>query len=258
MPKNIRKKCLMLSNEGKDGNLQSIFSSIEIMWTLYNKIMNWESIRSKKEDRDFFILSKGQATLGLYVILQEKGFFSWNELKEFCKYDSRFSMQADRTKFNGGIEISAGSLGHGFPMAVGVALANKIKNITSRIYVLVGDGEMNEGTMWEACLLANHKKLDNLCLIIDNNRSIGKMIQIESFEEKLNSFGFKTFQVNGHDDASLECVLKEPSNGAPMAIIANTIRGYGSETLMKDNSWFHRAPNDDELESLLKEVEDFA
>lgn len=255
--KEIRKKCLQISCLGKDANLQSIFSSLEIMWTLYHGVLNWSVDLCQDSNRDLFVLSKGQSTLGLHVILEELNLFQWKELKGFCTYNSRFSMQADRTKFQGGIEVSAGSLGHGYPMAVGIAMANKIKKLPSKVYVLAGDGEMNEGTMWEACLLAAHKKLDNLCLIIDNNDSIGKMVTMEPLPEKLESFGFQTFEVNGHNIDELNQVLKQSCQDKPTAIIAQTQRGYGSKTLMEHNEWFHKAPSEEELQMLLREVDDF-
>lgn len=242
-----------------DGNLQSIFSSLEIIWVLYDRVLNWSKEKCLDDNRDIFILSKGQATLALYTILADKGLFEKKDLESFCKFNSKFSMQADYTKFMGGIELSAGSLGHGFPMAVGVALAAKIKKRCSQIYVLAGDGEMNEGTMWEACLLAADKELDNLCLIIDDNDSIGKMVRLNSLAEKLRVFGFEVYDVDGHDVNALEEVLLLKNMSLkPRAIIAHTIRGYGSKSLMEDNSWFHRAPNEEELAHLLKEVENFA
>jgi transketolase len=227
------------------------------MWVLYDQVINCNKHNYKNEDRDFFILSKGQATLALYVILAEKGILEKEELKSFCKYDSRFGMQADRTKFDGGIEISAGSLGHGFPIAVGVALANKIKRSTSRVFTLVGDGEFNEGTMWEAALLAGFQKLDNLCVIIDDNKSIGSMINMGDMEQKLTAFGFDTLQIDGHNHMDLGVALSKVHFGKPLGVIAHTIRGYGSETMMSDNKWFHRAPNSEELSRLLEEVDCF-
>jgi transketolase len=253
--KNLRKKILEISFFGQDGNLQSVFSALEIMWVLYDKVINLSP--ENYDERDLFVLSKGQATLGLFIILAENGIFSYDELNTFCKFDSRFSMQADKTKFEKGIENSAGSLGHGFPMAVGMAMANKIKGIKSKVITLVGDGEFNEGTMWEAAILAGHKKLDNLCLIIDDNSSIGKMVNMGDMAKKLNEFGFKTTTINGHDCFQIydACTMKH--DGAPHAIIAKTFRGYGCETMMNKSEWFHKAPNKKELEILLREVDSF-
>lgn len=258
--KKIRLRVLEVSHNGHDGNLQSCFSSIEILYALYHGVMNWSPEIAASSERDYFILSKGQSSLALSAVLEEKGLFRENELNDFCKFGSRFSMQLDRTKFpEGGIENSAGSLGHGFPMAVGLANAMKIKGGKNRVYVLAGDGEMNEGTMWEACAFAGAHKLDNLTLIIDDNNSIGRMLDLSPLKSKLEAFGFSISDVYGHNVEQLKNVLNECKNtvGIPQAVIAHTVRGYGSKTLMNDNSWFHKSPNDKELETLKKEVETF-
>lgn len=257
----IRTRLLELSSLGHDGNLQSCFSSVEILHVLYHDVMNWSVEGSRSLDRDYFMLSKGQSSLALSAVLEELGLFSADEVNGFCRFGSRFSMQLDRTKFpEGGIENSAGSLGHGFPMAVGLAHACRIKGAGNRVYVLAGDGEMNEGTMWEACAFAGGHKLDNLTLIIDDNDSIGRMLDLSPLKDKLGAFGFETFEADGHDTESLAVILNRCKEvfGRPQAVIAHTVRGYGSDTLMRDNSWFHRAPNEVELAMLRKEVEVFA
>ena len=261
--KALRKKCLQMSHAGKDGNLQSVFSSMEILFALYNRVMNWSPQIATSPARDYLIVSKGQATMGQYVLLSDLGLFSEDELMTFCKFDSRFAMQADRTKFpEGGIENSAGSLGHGFPMAVGVAMAQKIQGKNNRVYVLAGDGEMNEGTMWEAAIFAAAHKLSNLCLIIDDNHSIQKMLDIGSFESKLRAFNFTVATCDGHNVDEIATSLEKLQttselNQTPACLIARTIRGYGSKTLMTDPSWFHRFPNDEELKNLTEEVDLF-
>lgn len=258
--KKLRRLCLEASNLGKDGNLQSTFSSLEILYTLYNRIFDLEKIKCKDKDRDIFIMSKGQSNLGFMATLTQKGLLAEEELNSFCKLHSRVSMQVDFTKFDTIVENSAGSLGHGFPMAVGVAMAKKIKKAGGRVYCLAGDGEMNEGTMWEAGILAASEKLDNLCLIIDDNKSIADIINIYDIKNKLISFGFNVFEVNGHDVEKLEQILKETKSlkEKPVVIIANTKRGYGSDTLMNEKEWFHKSPNEEELAILIKEVENFA
>ena len=252
---NLRKELLNISNKGHDGNLQSGFSSIEILWTLYDKILNVSPQSVEDEERDIFVLSKGQSTEALLEILATKGFLPKEEMDSFCKINSRISMQADRTKIPG-VEISAGSLGHGLPQAVGMAWAKKIKNKSGRIFCLVGDGEMNEGTMWEALIFAASEKLDNLTVIVDDNDSIGRLINMGSLEEKFRAFGFEVETINGHNEEQIEKSLKVRTN-KPRAIIAKTIRGYGCKTLMEDRSWFHRYPKNDELPALLEEVDEF-
>ncbi len=255
--KELRKKMLHISSIGMDGNLQSCFSSLEILWALYNGIMNINPQNYNNTYHDRFVLSKGQSNLALMTVLAKIGYIPEYELNEFCKLNSRVSMQADRTKFYGLIECSAGSLGHGFPIAAGMALAAKIRNTSEHIYVLAGDGEMNEGTMWETMIFAASENLDNITLIIDDNESINNMIKNGlNLPEKLASFGFAAKIVNGHNIEEIKNVLKNRCH-KPTAVIAKTIRGYGCKTLMKDKSWFHRFPKADELPVLCKEVDEF-
>lgn len=261
----LRERVLRVAHKGGDANLQSAFSAMEILWVLYDKVMHGipgtdsvpQGCGEKDAAKDVFILSKGQSTLAMLAVLERKGILADEELDNFCQYDSRCSMQADRTKFHGEIVSSAGSLGHGFPMAVGLAMAKKIKQEQGTVYVLAGDGEMNEGTMWEACILADTHHLDNLCLIIDDNHSAQKMVNLDNLLPKLEAFGFHTDICNGHDLEALTCALREKCPGMPRAVIAETVRGYGSKTLMNDNSWFHRAPDETELRKLIQEVWEF-
>lgn len=258
--KKLRKSALYLSHKCQDGNLQSVFSCLDIVWTLYDKVMHWDANNLLEEDRDFFIISKGQATLALYPVLIEKGVFREEEIaSEIGTFGSRYCIQTDLTKFNGGIENNAGSLGHGLPFATGIAHANKIKKLTSKVFVLCGDGEFCEGTMWESCIFASAKKLDNLCVIIDDNSSVGAMVDIGDFRHKLHSFGFDVCEVDGHNMDALENTFKimEIKNGRPKAIIAHTVRGYGSKTMTEHDIWFHKAPNEEELAMLKKEVDEF-
>lgn len=260
--KELRNDSLLLSHKCQDGNLQSVFSCLDIVWTLYDKIMNWSVEKATDDDRDFFIISKGQATLALYPVLIRKGLFTMDEVAEHIgQFDSRYCIQTDLSKFpEGGIENNAGSLGHGLPFAVGIANANKIKKSPSRVYVLCGDGEFCEGTMWESCIFASAKKLDNLCIIIDDNNSVGAMVDMGDMQKKLDAFGFDVYTINGHDTDEAEKSFRaamEKQNGRPKAIIAKTVRGYGSKTLTEHDIWFHKAPNAEELEMLCKEVDEF-
>ncbi|WP_066550219.1 MULTISPECIES: thiamine pyrophosphate-dependent enzyme [Bacteria] len=253
--KALRKFILDIAYYGKDANLQSIFSSVEILWTLYYEVMNYDIDNMNDPNRDVFILSKGQSTMGVLAILAQKGFFDKKEIEKACQYNSFISMQADRTKVPG-FEVSAGSLGHGFPIASGVAYGKKIQSYDGHVYILAGDGEMNEGTMWESALFCGSEKLNNLTLIIDDNHSIDAMIDIRSMEEKLKVFGFEVLSVHGHDTSELKRALLYRKD-RPIAVIAETIRGYGSSTIMTDNTWFHRAPLEEELIILKKEIDDF-
>ncbi len=257
--KKLRKHALYLSHKCKDGNLQSVFSCLDIVWTLYDKVMNWSAAQAQAEDRDFFIISKGQATLALYAVLIEKGYFTIDEIApQIGQFHSRYCIQTDLTKFQGGIENNAGSLGHGLPFAAGIAYANKIKKSPSHVYVLCGDGEFCEGTMWESCIFASAKKLDNLTVIIDDNNSVGTMVNMGNMKRKLEAFNFEVASVNGHDMDALKdvfCRFKTQLNSKPKAVIAKTIRGYGSKTMMEHDIWFHKSPNEQELALLTQEVE---
>lgn len=242
----------------QDGNLQSAFSCIDIIWTLYDKIMNWSVEKARDDNRDFFIISKGQATLALYPVLIQKGMFSKEEIEnQIGKFDSRYCIQTDITKFSGGIENNAGSLGHGLPFAVGIAMANKIKKLDSRVFVLCGDGEFTEGTMWESCIFAGDKKLNHLCVIIDDNDSVKAMVNMSDMAEKLKAFHFEVKEVDGHNMEALVETLSCMPEDKPMAVIAHTVRGYGSKTMMENDIWFHKAPTEEELETLKEEVDLF-
>jgi transketolase len=221
--------------------------------------MRWSPETAQDDNRDFFIISKGQAVLAFYAVLIKKGFFSMAEMETIGSFDSRYSNQADVTKFSGGVENAAGSLGHGLPFAAGIAAANKIKNSPSKVFVLAGDGEFCEGSMWEACLFAAGKHLDNLCVIIDDNDSVSAMIDMGEMDAKLKAFGFDVSTCNGHDMKAVETALLEArgQNGKPKAIIAKTIRGYGSPLMMKNDVWFHKAPDKEELSSLIEEIDTF-
>lgn len=254
--KRLRKSILDIAYYGKDANLQSIFSSVEILWTLYYEVMNYDLDNMNDPNRDVFILSKGQSTMGVLAILAQKNFFNKEEFKRACLYDSFISMQADRTKVPG-FEASAGSLGHGFPIAAGMAYGKKVQHQDGHVYVLAGDGEMNEGTMWEAALFCGSERLDNLTLIIDDNHSIDAMIDIRSMQDKMQAFRFEVIVANGHDIADMRKALLYRHNNKPVAIIAQTKRGYGSATIMTDDTWFHRAPSEEELARLKKEVDEF-
>jgi transketolase len=257
--KELRKVSLLLSHMCVDGNLPSAFSCQDIIWVLYDRIMGWTPETSRGEERDFFIISKGQATLALLPVFLEKGFFKMSDVEDIGSFDSRFSNQVDITNFSGGYENSAGSLGHGLPFAAGIAMANKIKKITSKTFVLTGDGEFCEGTMWETCLFAAAKGLDNLYVIIDDNNSVGAMIDMGKLDAKLEAFGFDVYTVDGHKLSDIESVFLKAGiqNNRPKAIIAKTVRGYGSQTLMEKDIWYHKAPNKEELEMLYRELDLF-
>ncbi len=231
---NLRKKIIEISYISKAHHVGSELSCIDILVSLYFKIMNIYPKEPSHPDRDYFILSKGHAALALYVTLMEKGFFSENFLKkEFLSDGGQLGGHPDKD-LEKGIEISSGSLGQGLAIGAGIALINKKDKKKNRTFVLLGDGECNEGMIWETALFAAHQKLDNLLGIIDYNKLQGlgsttKIMNLEPLKEKFESFGWNVQVVDGHDigliTTSIEKIFLQKNK--PNLIIANTVKGKG-------------------------------
>lgn len=251
--KELKRAIVQTSFHAGEGHLGSDFSVLDILWVLYDKVLAVNPKRLNDSERDRFFLSKGQASLALYAVLAEKGFFSKELLKKYCDFESKLGGHLDRNKVPGA-EASTGSLGHGFPMAVGSALGLKISHSRARVFVLIGDGEANEGTVWESALLASHHKLDNLSLIVDYNHSTDRALLVGDLRSKFEAFGWTSATVNGHDHKAIEKVLNIKHPGKPLAIIAQTIKGYGVKMMEGNPEWHHKAPNQEELEIILKEL----
>lgn len=259
----VRSDILKMIHNAKSGHPGGSLSCVEILSVLYNKILNipveWKN-SPNFEKRDRFILSKGHASAALYSVLARKGFFPAEELMTFRKLGTRLQGHpSTRTKLEG-IEVSTGSLGQGLSMAVGVALALKLNNNPARVYALLGDGEMQEGSVWEALMSASHKMLDNLTIIIDKNNlqidgGVDDVKSLEPLDKKLGAFGWHVSVVDGHNEEEIECALKDAAKSDKLcAIIANTIKGKGV-SFMEDNAgWHGKAPNDDELKRALEEL----
>jgi transketolase len=236
----MRKDIVLAAYKAGEGHIVSAFSILDILYVLYNGILG-------PDDR--FILSKGHASLALYAVLGL-------DLSDFGQYNSLLGGHPDRNKVKG-VLASTGSLGHGLPQAVGVALAKKIKNAPGRVYCLIGDGECNEGSIWESCLLAAHHKLDNLCVIVDYNHSNDRSLKIRNISDSLFSFGFGGEFINGHDEHHLFYALTRPIGvefQAPYAIVAETIKGKGCKRMENDPAWHHRVPTAEELPEILEEL----
>jgi transketolase len=249
----LKKEILEVSSAAKEGHIPSAFSIMDILWVLYDKVLNIDPKNPRDPGRDIFILSKGQASLGLYAVLAEKGFLNRKTLNSFCKYNSLLGGHPDRNSVPG-VEASTGSLGHGMPIAVGVALGYKIANKKQKVFVLVGDGECNEGTIWESALLASDHKLDNLCCIVDYNHSTDRALLVGSLEDKFRSFGWKCISIDGHNHEDIEKALRTKRHKQPLVVIANTIKGFGVKTMENNPAWHHRAPSPDELPDLVREL----
>jgi len=252
--KEIRKDILRISHVSGQGHIPTCFSVVEILYAIYSVIRH-NPKDPDWEDRDIFILSKGHASLANYCILAEFGYFDKNKVDSFGGFMSNFGCHTDRFKVPG-VEASTGSLGHGIGIAVGTALGLKIKNSNRRVFVLIGDGESNEGSVWEAIMVAVNLKLNNLMIIYDNNMSHGRGLQISNPVEHFRGFGCQTAEVNGHDVDELKKEIIKKSD-ALKVIVANTKKGYGCKTFEQNHyEWHRRSPKDQEFKKLLMELDE--
>jgi transketolase len=211
---------LMAYASGDEKHEPSAYSTLEVLWVLYDRVLRYDPADPESEDRDRFILSKGHGPLVLYAILALKGFFPARELERFLEWDGILGGHPDRNRVPG-IETSTGSLGHGFPMAIGVALALKAKRIERRVYVLIGDGESNEGSVWESVLLAGDLGLSNLTAILIDNRSSTRTLG--DIAAKFEAFGWDAQTVDGRDEDAIEKALLSPSADRPSLLVAEVL-----------------------------------
>ena len=262
-----RKKLLRYIKKANTGHTGGSLSCVDILNVLYNRILNVSPEKFRDPQRDRYIHSKGHSVEALYVVLADKGFFPESQLETLCQYRSHYVGHPTR-KVNG-IEQNTGALGHGLAFGVGVALAGKKDNAPYKIYTLLGDGELAEGSNWESMMAAAHYGLDNLTAIIDRNNlqitgRVEDVCNIEPLGEKFDAFGWSVKKVDGHDIPALTDVLSAVpfEAGKPSGVIANTIKGKGVSFIENDHRWHHRVPNDREyeqaqreLDSLLAEIE---
>ena len=210
-------KPLLRDLTGDEKHNASAHSTLDVLWVLYDRVMRYDPRNPRSEERDRFVLSKGHGPVAYYAILADKGFFPVAELKKFRQWDGILGAHPDRNQVPG-VETSTGSLGHGLPMAVGMALALRLKQSERRIYVLIGDGESNEGSIWEAILLAGHRHLSNLTCIAINNHS--SSIEFGDLATKFAPFGWAATTINGRDHDQIYNALTHVDNDRPIAIIA--------------------------------------
>jgi transketolase len=249
----VRKTLLDASRASGHGHIPSCFSVVESLFAVY-RTMRHDPARPDWAGRDIFILSKGHASLALYAVLAHFGYFPVDELSSFGTHGSRLGAHVDRRKVPG-VEVSTGSLGHGIGLAVGMALAFRLRASARRVVVLVGDGEANEGSVWESIMIANNLGLANLTIVYDNNGSQQRSLQIPNPAERLRAFGCHVLDVDGHDVAALEGALRQPVDGIK-AIVAATVKGYGCRTLAENvYEWHRRSPNPAELARLMDELD---
>jgi transketolase len=249
---------------GKRGHIGSSMSLVEIMRVLYDDILRYRPNEPDWQDRDRCILSKGHGCLALYVVLADKGFFPLEVLDTFCKRDSILGGHPEAGKVPG-VEASTGSLGHGVPIAVGRAMALRMRKSDSRVFVVTGDGEINEGSVWEAALSASKHRLDNLTLLVDYNKiqSAGftaEILDLEPLLDKWRSFGFAAAEVDGHDvDALRDLIRRTPlTPGRPTAIVCHTVKGKGINFAEHDPEWHHKSSLKpdviDQIKSALEQI----
>ena len=243
---------------GHPGGSMSI---ADILAYLYFEEMNVNPENPKWEDRDRFVLSKGHTAPALYSVLALKGFFPFEELKTLRQHDSRLQGHPDM-KGTPGVDMTTGSLGLGISAACGMALAGKLNNKDYRVYAIIGDGESEEGQVWEAAMFANHYKLDNLCVILDYNGlqidgPVAEVIGPAPFESKLAAFGYNVITINGHDFNEIEAALNaaKECKGRPTAIVANTTKGKGVSFMENKVNWHGAAPKDPDYEIAMAELQ---
>jgi len=237
----LRRAIVQMICAAGEGHIPSAFSIVDIVDTVY----------AVKAPEDRFILSKGHGCAALYVVLAKHGIIPIRDLEEYGSYSSILGGHPDRTKVPG-VECSTGSLGHGFPMAVGLALGQRIQGGNrGRVIVLVGDGECHEGTTWEAALVAQNLRLDNLTLIIDDNKSAAQICPHPDLKRQLWSLGWETRQASGHAPEHIARELLKPQRG-PVALILSTVKGKGVRMLEGHGKWHHKIPNAEEYTEIMK------
>ena len=257
----IRKEIVTALHSAKAGHPGGSLSATEIFTYLYFEEMNVDPKDPKKADRDRFVLSKGHTAPGLYSTLAQKGFFPKEDLVTLRHTGSYLQGHPDM-KHIPGVDMSSGSLGQGISAAVGMAIAGKLDNADYRVYTLLGDGEIQEGQVWEASMLAAHRKLDNLVVIVDNNnlQIDGAITEVNSpypIDKKFEAFNFHVINIDGNDFDQIDAAFKEAKTvkGQPTAIIAKTVKGKGVSFMENQVGWHGKAPNDEEYKIAMEELE---
>lgn len=259
-PISLRKTILRMAYNAKSVHIGCSFSLVEIAHVLYSKFVNSEKLKKLNPDRDFVCLSKGHGVMAIYASLYELGMIKEDEIQNYFSDGSSLTGLAD--SHVPGIEVSGGSLGQGITVATGIALSKKIDKSSSNIFCIVGDGELNEGSAWEAIMIAAHQKLNNFVVIVDANsfQAMGRchsVLNMESFKAKFEAFNYEVIECNGHDVAELEkslTTLTTSSLDKPKALIARTIKGKGVSFMEDDNIWHYTRLNEETYNKALSEL----
>lgn len=257
----VRKSIVTAVHSAKAGHPGGSLSSADIFTYLYFEELNIDPEDPKKADRDRFVLSKGHTAPGLYSVLAERGYFPKEDLKTL-RHTGTYLQGHPDMKHIPGVDMSSGSLGQGISAAVGMAIAAKLSDQSYRVYTLLGDGEIQEGQVWEASMLAAHRKLDNLVVIVDNNnlQIDGAIDEVNSpypIDKKFEAFNFHVINIDGNDFDQIDAAFKEARTikGRPTAIIAKTVKGKGVSFMENKAGWHGKAPNDEEYEIAMKDLE---
>jgi len=255
----LRRDVLDMIYRSKGGHFGGDFSVMDILVTLYYLHMNVSPLTADDPNRDRFILSKGHTVAALYAVLCDRGFFPRSDLETFSQFDSKY-IGHPNNRVNG-IEMNSGSLGHGLSVGVGMALAGKMDAADYRVYIVMGDGELAEGSVWEGAMAAGHYRLDNIIAFVDRNRlqisgSTEDVMAQDCQLERWTAFGWNVLEANGNDIESLDSVviLAKKNIGKPTVIIANTIKGYGYTEAENNAQWHHKVPSKEQYEAAAAEL----
>lgn len=256
----LRRDILDMIYRAKTGHIGGDFSVLDILITLYYKHMNINPENAEDPNRDRFILSKGHSVEALYSVLAKKGFFPKSDLETYSQFNSKY-IGHPNNKING-IEMNSGSLGHGLSVSVGMALAGRMNGASYRVYTVMGDGELAEGSVWEGAMAAGHYKLDNLTAVVDRNRlqisgPTEEVMSQEGLHERFRSFGWNVIHAQGNNMKSLDDAFTaaKATKGKPSVIIADTIKGYGVSFIENSVPWHHKVPSQEEYEKAIAELE---
>lgn len=257
--KEIRKQIYRIAHFAGGGHMGASFSMADIISVLYfGNVLRYNAKNPDWEDRDKFILSKGHACYALYAVLAKAGYFPESELKTVGKIGSKFGGHPKINEIPG-VEASTGALGHGLSFAIGIAYANKADKKNSHVYVVLGDGECQEGSIWEGALSAPTLELDNITVIVDHNKlqamdNLENIVHMKPFSDKWKAFGWNVVEINGHNYDDIREALFIRKKGTPTLIVANTIKGKGVSFMENIPIWHYRMPNEQELPILMQEL----
>lgn len=257
----LRQDVVRMVVSGKAGHIGGDMSVMDILVSLYFHEMNVGPENFSDPGRDKFVLSKGHSVEALYAVLAAKGFFPIEQvIKEFSHFGSKFIGHPNNKL--PGIEMNSGSLGHGLPVCVGMALAEKMNKSSARVYTVMGDGELAEGSVWEGAMAASQYKLDNLCAVVDRNRlqisgNTEDVMHHDNLCDRFRSFGWNVISVDGNniDELNQAFAKARTVKGMPTVVIANTIKGYGSSVMENKANWHHKVPTEDEVKQIMSDLE---